>query len=60
MVSVNSCKLEFFKKFKPRGAVRWYKQENSVRQDSWDTLILEPETGRMELVRFGAGENRTL
>ena len=58
MVSVNSCKLEFFKKFKPRGAVRWYKQENSVRQDSWDTLILEPETGRMELVRFGAGENR--
>ena len=60
MISVNSCKLEFFNELKPRGAVRWYKQARTVTQDSWDNLIVDLDTGKLLLIRFGAGKDRVI
>ena len=40
--------------------MRQMRRLNSVTQDLWDVLIITPEEERLEFVRFGAGEDRTV
>lgn len=58
LVSINTCKLEFFKEMKPKGAIRWFREENSATQDCWDSLVCNLDTGKLSFIRFGAGEDR--
>lgn len=60
IVSVGCSKVEYFPDKKPEGAVRYEREIGTVTQELWDTLIVKPEERRLEFVRFGAGENRTV
>lgn len=58
IVSVGCSKIEYFEDKKPAGAVCPVRLEGEVTQELWDTLILDPLTGEMDFVRFGAGNDR--
>lgn len=58
IVSVGCSKIEYFEDKKPDGAICPVRIEGEVSQELWDTLILDCETGDMDLVRFGAGIDR--
>lgn len=60
IISVGCAKCEYFPDKKPEGSVRQMRRLNSVTQDLWDVLIITPEEERLEFVRFGAGEDRTV
>lgn len=60
IVSVGCSKVEYFPDKKPEGAVRYEREIGTVTQELWDTLIVKPKERRLEFVRFGAGENRTV
>jgi len=59
VISVGCAKLEYFKEFKPEGVVAWPREENTVTQDLWDSLLIDFSQQRLTMVRFGAGEDRT-
>ncbi len=60
IVSIGCSKLEYFPDKKPEGATRYEREIGMVTQELWDTLIVKPEERKLEFVRFGAGENRTV
>lgn len=60
IISVGCSKCEYFPDKKPEGSIRYERKLNSETQDLWDVLIVKPEQRKLELVRFGAGEDRTV
>ena len=58
IISVGCSKIEYFEDRKPDGAICHARFEGEVTQELWDTLIIDPETGDMDFVRFGAGFDR--
>lgn len=60
IISVGCSKCEYFPDKKPEGSIRYERKLNSVTQDLWDVLIVKPEQRKLEFVRFGAGEDRTV
>jgi hypothetical protein len=60
IISVGCSKCEYFPDKKPEGSTRQMRRLNDVTQDLWDALIVLPEQKRLEFVRFGAGEDRTV
>ncbi|SCY10281.1 Glycerophosphoryl diester phosphodiesterase [Lachnospiraceae bacterium XBB2008] len=58
IISVGCSKIEYFEDKKPDGAICPARIEGEVTQELWDTLILDPETGDMDFIRFGAGIDR--
>lgn len=44
----------------PKGAVSYSRERNSVTQDLWDIVLVNPVEEKLEFIRFGAGENRTI
>ena len=40
--------------------MRYMRKLKDVTQDLWDVLIITPGEGRLDFVRFGAGEDRTV
>lgn len=60
IISIGCNKLEDFKDRKPTGAYTCDRKRNTVTQDLWDVLIIPKSKKRLELIRFGAGEDRTI
>ena len=44
----------------PTGAVAPARTIGDVTQDAWDSVLILPSESKFELVRFGAGSNRTV
>lgn len=44
----------------PSGAVAPERIIGSITQDAWDIVLVLPEEGKFEFIRFGAGESRTI
>lgn len=60
VISVGCAKLEYFTDRKPQGAVAWPREEGTVTQELWDSLLVDFEKQMLRLVRFGAGKNREI
>lgn len=60
IVSVGCSKCEYFEGKRPEGSVRYHRHLGEVTQVLWDTMIIHPKSGQIELIRFGAGRNRTI
>ena len=58
IVSVGCSKLEYFEDKKPEGAVAPVREEGTVYQELWDTMIIHPEEKKIDFIRFGAGTDR--
>lgn len=60
IVSVGCAKCEYFTDKKPDGAVAQGRSLNTVTQELWDTVIVTPSENKIDFIRFGAGEDRTV
>ncbi len=60
IISIGCTKCEDFKDRKPEGSHTYDRQMKTVTQDLWDVLIVKPKENKLEFVRFGAGEDRTI
>ncbi|MBO4727433.1 MAG: metallophosphoesterase [Spirochaetaceae bacterium] len=58
IVSTGCSKIEYFEDFKRPGFIAPPRYENEITQELWDTLIVDVEAKTMDLIRFGAGNNR--
>lgn len=60
IVSIGCAKCEDFKNKKPEGAVTYDRKPGTVTQELWDVMVVDVEDGKIDFVRFGAGEDRTV
>ena len=60
IVSVGCSKLESFPEKKPAGAVCYEREKGTVTQDLWDVVRVSRDHGTVDLIRFGAGEDRRI
>ena len=60
IISIGCTKCEDFKDRKPEGSYTYNRQMKTINQDLWDVLIVKPKENKLEFVRFGAGEDRTV
>lgn len=60
IVSVGCAKCEDFKDKKPEGSVTYDRELGTVSQELWDVMIVNTAEGKLDFVRFGAGEDRTV
>lgn len=60
IISIGCTKCEDFKDRKPEGSYTYDRTVKTVTQDLWDVLIVKPKENKLEFVRFGAGEDRSL
>lgn len=58
IVAIGCAKCEDFKDKKPDGAVTYDRKMGTVTQELWDVMVVDVEEGKIEFVRFGAGEDR--
>ena len=58
IISIGCSKLEDFREHKPGGSLTPERRRNTSSQELWDVLVLHPADGSMDLIRFGAGEDR--
>lgn len=58
VISVACAKMEYFTDKKPKGSIAWQREEGTVTQDLWDSLLIDFERERLTLIRFGAGADR--
>ena len=58
IISIGCNKCEYFPDKKPEGAIAYKRELKTVSQDLWDVCVVSPKTGSIDLVRFGAGEDR--
>lgn len=42
----------------PVGAKFWKRTEGTATEDCWDAVVVRPKTRKVNLIRFGAGEDR--
>lgn len=59
-IAIGCAKFEDFEEFKPEGSVTPARKKDDASQDLWDVLILKGDGSRLEFVRFGAGEDRSV
>lgn len=59
-ISLGCAKFEDFAEFKPAGSTTPKRALGDRTQELWDVLILKSNENRIELVRFGAGEDRSV
>lgn len=60
IISIGCNKCEYFTDKKPQGAVTYERKLHTVTQDLWDVCLVSPRSGRMDLIRFGAGKDRRI
>lgn len=60
IISIGCAKCEFFTEMKPKGFYVPSRELNTKTQDLWDVMIVDTENLEIELVRFGAGNSRTI
>ena len=58
VIGIGCSKLEDFPEHKPAGSTTWKREQNSDTQELWDVLLIHKESGVLDLLRFGAGEDR--
>ncbi len=49
-----------FRSKKPEGAETPERKLGTVSQELWDTLVIKPDEGRIDFIRFGAGKDRMI
>ena len=59
-IAIGCAKFEDFQECKPRGSVTPQRKQGGVSQDLWDVMVLKNDGSRLEFVRFGAGEDRSV
>lgn len=60
IVSIGCNKCEYFIDKKPEGAYTAERKLGTVSQDLWDVMIINTVENRIDLIRFGAGEDRII
>lgn len=60
IISVGCAKCEDMREKKAPGFVTEKRELGMITQELWDTLIVSPDKKRLDLVRFGAGPDRTI
>lgn len=60
IVSIGCNKLEDFKDKKPEGSHTFDRKKNTVTQDLWDVMIVSGKKDKIDFIRYGAGEDRTV
>ena len=58
VIGIGCSKLEYFEEHKPAGSVTWYRERGGPSQELWDVLVISAKRGTLDLIRFGAGEDR--
>ena len=58
IVSLGCSKCEYFTDKKPVGSETPERKLGTICQELWDTLIIRPDEGQMDFIRFGAGKDR--
>lgn len=58
VVSIGCAKIEDDQVKKVPGSVTYAREIGVAAQDLWDVLVVNTRTGRLDFVRFGAGEDR--
>lgn len=60
IISIGCNKCEYYPDKKPKGSIAYMRTVGTISQDLWDMLVVKPEEEKLEFIRFGAGENRTI
>ena len=60
IIAIGCAKCEYFTDKKPRGSDTYNRTPNTVTQELWDVMIITPTRNKIDFVRFGAGEDRTI
>ena len=60
VVSTGCAKLEYFPDKKPKEAVTWHREADTVTQDLWDSVLIDFENEKLKMIRFGAGDDREI
>lgn len=60
VVAVGCAKAEDDQVHKAPGSTTWTRRMGDVTQELWDVLVVDTKTGRLDFVRFGAGEDRSI
>lgn len=60
VIGIGCSKLEDFPDHKPEGSVTWKRERDTETQELWDLLLVHPDTGSLDFLRFGAGKDRHL
>ncbi|MCR4924786.1 MAG: metallophosphoesterase [Clostridiales bacterium] len=60
IVSIGCAKVEDDQVKKSAGSTTYSRALGDATQDLWDALVVNTRTGRLDFIRFGAGEDRTL
>lgn len=60
IISIGCSKCEYFIDKKPEGSITYERRLNTVSQELWDALIITPSENKIDFIRFGAGEDRTV
>lgn len=59
IISIGCAKYEDFIGYKPEGGYTPARQRGDATQDLWDVLVIKAQVGKIHLVRFGAGKDRS-
>jgi predicted phosphodiesterase len=60
IVSAINAKCEAFTEYKPQNYITPERKLDTATQEAWDILIVNPQEGRINFVRFGAGSDRKI
>lgn len=60
IIATGCAKCEYFTDKKPEGFQTPYRRLNSYSQELWDIMLVDVDRGQIRLLRFGAGEDRTI
>lgn len=60
IISIGCSKTEDFKEHKPDGSETFSRQPGTRTQELWDVLIVGKDSRRLEFIRFGAGNDRSV
>lgn len=60
IVAIGCAKCEDFKDKKPEGSVTYDREMGTVSQELWDVMVVDTKRLKIDFVRFGAGEDRTV
>lgn len=60
IVSLGCNKCEYFEDKKPEGSFTYPRKMKDISQDLRDVLILEKDSTKLNLIRFGAGIDRII
>lgn len=60
IIAVGCAKCEDFKDKKPEGSITYDRKMGTTSQELWDVMVIDTKGKKIDFVRFGAGEDRTV